>query len=66
MESPTFKYYTTNNKVYKLLNGVLMFAPLSNDNVIIEEDWGKVDVDQLSTVDLRNILLGIRFYCGNK
>jgi hypothetical protein len=54
MESPTIKY-PANGTAYKLLNGVLMFAPLDNDNVIIEafgeEDWGEVDFDRLSTVD---------------
>jgi hypothetical protein len=67
MESPTINpCYVTNGTAYKLLNGVLMFAPLDNDNVIIEEDWGKVDFDQLSSVDLRTILLGMRFHCGIK
>ena len=54
MESPTIKY-PANGTAYKLLNGVLMFAPLDNDNKVIEafgeEDWGEVDFAQLSTVD---------------
>jgi hypothetical protein len=54
MESPTIKY-PANGTAYKLLNGVLMFAPLNNDNEVIEafgeEDWSKVDFDRLSTVD---------------
>ncbi len=33
---------------YKLLNNVLHFSPLNNDNTFDDDDWSEVEFDMLS------------------